>query len=412
MRMLHRFHLPPYLEQVMKFISSHFSSSVSSEAYRATAVSSVVNQELSVEKVQALLLLAIVLHSRNERAEAGACLDCAMDSAYELGMHRGNFAEAMGGTDPTRVETLRRTWWELFVIEGMLTAVGVRERFTASMIPLEVPLPCEERIYNEGLCLPPPSTIAQFDDRPFADDEISFSSFAYRIEAVRILGRVVLLGQMTQSHQEQIEAIDAKIASWFHHLPEAKAELMRPDGTADEMMFQAIMIVNGASIYLHFPRSDLLSSPALAAEVICGQPGQFLPPAFSHRAHAMRALKAASELSALAAMRIPVTKHTPFFICALVLSSMVQLAAYSAKAGQMPDPRRDRLALTVGVFKSLGRIWAISHFVMQQIKAVARDVMDIGIRPTADSNPFDFAAFLAGSQHCLPETPKSCNYEV
>jgi hypothetical protein len=366
----------------------------------------VMDQVPSVEKVQALLLLAIVLHSRNEREEAGICLCQAMDLAYELGMHRRSFAETMGGNDPIREENLRRTWWELFVIEGMLTAVGVRQSFTASTVPLEVPLPCEERIYQDGFSPPAPSTIAQFDDRVFTDDDVGFSSFSYRIEAVRILGRVVLTGQVTQGHQEQIEAIDATIASWFHHLPESKAELMRSDGTVDEMMFQATMIVHGASIYLHFPRSDLLSSPAVAAEVICGQSGQCLLPAFSHHTHAMRALKAASELSVLAAMRIPVTKHTPFFICALVLSSMVQLAAYSVKAGQMPDPRRDRLALTVGVFKSLGRTWAISHSVMQQIKAVARDVLDIGIRPAAD-NSIDFAAFLDGGQIWLPETPKT-----
>lgn len=407
LRVFYRFNPPPYLEYVVKFIGSHFTSVVSSESYRPSVITSVVDQEPSVEKAQALLLLAIVLHSRNERAEAGNCLGQALDIAYDLGMHRKSFAETMAGSDPVREESLRRTWWELFVIEGMLTALGARKSFTASMVPLEVPLPCEESIFQDGLGPPPAPTLAQFDDRVFAEDDIDFSSFSYRIEAVRILGRVVVLGQTAQGHQEQVEAIDARIASWFHHLPESKAELMRPDGTVDEMMFQAMMIVNGASIYLHFPRSDLLSSPAVAAEVICGQSGQCLMPAFSHHAHAMKALKAASELSTLASMRIPVTKHTPFFICALVLSSLVQLAAYSVKAGQMPDPRRDRLTLTVGVFKSLGRTWAISQSIMRQIKAVARDVLDIGIRPAADQTALDFAAFLDGGQQWQSELLKN-----
>ncbi|KAN0083737.1 hypothetical protein V8E54_002825 [Elaphomyces granulatus] len=407
LRVLYRFNPPTFLEYVIKFIGSHFTSVVSSESYRPNIITSVVDQELSVEKVQALLLLAIVLHSRNERAEAGSCLGRALDLAYELEMHRKSYAETMGGGDPVREESLRRTWWELFVIEGMLTALGARKSFTASMVPLEVPLPCEESIFQDGLAPPPAPTLVQFDDRVFAEDDIDFSSFSYRIEAVRILGRVVVLGQTAQGHQDQVEAIDARIASWFHHLPESKAELMRPDGTVDEMMFQAMMIVNGASIYLHFPRSDLLSSPAVAAEVICGQSGQCLMPAFSHHAHAMKALKAASELSTLASMRIPVTKHTPFFICALVLSSLVQLAAYSVKAGQMPDPRRDRLTLTVGVFKSLGRTWAISQSIMRQIKAVARDVLDIGIRPAADQTALDFAAFLDGGQMWLSEPLKN-----
>ncbi|KAH8700137.1 C6 transcription factor [Talaromyces proteolyticus] len=400
LHMLYHYHPPQYLERVIKFIGTHFTTAASPETYRPNVVVDVTDAEPGVEKVQALLLLTIVLHSRNERQEAGALLAQAMDLAYELGIHLRSFAETMAEGDPIREESFRRTWWELFVIEGMLTALGARATFTASTVPLEVPLPCEERIYQDGLYPPAsPPTIAQFDDRVFADEDFDFSSYSYRIEAVRILGRVVSLSETPNGHQEMVESVDARIASWFHHLPESKSELMLADGTVDEMMFQAKMVINGASIYLHFPRSDLLSSPAVAAEVICGHSGICLMPAFSHHSHAMKAVKAASEISNLAAIRIPETKHTPFFICALVLSSIVQLAAYSVKAGQMPDPRRDRLSLTVGVFKSLGRTWAISQTVNRQIKAVARDVLDIGMRPAPD--PVDFITFLDG-QFWLP----------
>ncbi|CRG86591.1 hypothetical protein PISL3812_03601 [Talaromyces islandicus] len=400
---LYRYCPPHYLEQVIKFVGAHFTTAASPETYRPSVVAEVVDQPPSPEKVQALLLLTIVLHSRNEREEAGSILAQAMDLAYEIGLHRRSFAETVGESDPMREESLRRTWWELFVIEGMLTALGVRSVFTANTIPLEVPLPCEERTYQDGVLFPlaSPPTIAQFDDRVFADEDIDFSSFSYRIEAVRILGRVVSLSEMVTGQQELVESVDARIVSWFHHLPESKMELMLADGTVDEMMFQAKMVVNGASIYLHFPRSDLLSSPAVAAEVICGHSGLCLMPAFSHHSHAMKAVKAASEISNLAAIRMPETKHTPFFICALVLSSIVQLAAYSVKAGQVPDPRRDRLSLTVGVFRSLGKTWAISQSVNRQIRAVARDVLDIGVRPATDQNSLDFTAFLEGSQFWL-----------
>lgn len=394
---------PRYLEQVVKFIGAHFTPAASPETYRQTVVQSVIEQEASPEKVQALLLLTIVLHSRNERQEAGSLLAQAMDLAYELGMHRRLYAESMAEEDPIRRESFRRTWWELFVIEGMLTALGSRPSFTASTVPFEVPLPCEERIYQEGLHPPAsPPTMADFDNRVFADEDTEFSSYSYRIDAVRLLGRVLLLSESATGQEDIVESVDARIASWNHHVPESKMELIRADGTIDEMMFQARMIINGASIYLHFPRSDLLSSPAVAAEVICGHSGTCLMPAFTHHAHAMNALTAASEISTLAALRTPVTRHTPFFICALVLSSIVQLAAYSVKAGQMPDPRRDRLTLTIGVFKSLGRTWAISHSVMRQIKTVARDVLDIGVRPTGEEDNLDFSAFLEGSQYWLP----------
>lgn len=403
LRFLYRANFPVYLEQVMKFIGAHFTPATSSEIYRPTVVTAVREQAPSIEKIQALLLLAIVLHSRNERMEAGQCLANAVDLALDLGLNQANYAEVASNGDPIRAECLRRTWWELFVIEGLLTALGVQSVYRTNLVLPEVPLPCEERLYQDGLTPPPAPTIAQFDERVFADEERDFSSYSYRIEAVRILGRVVATQEMTEGQQDHVEAIDARIASWFHHLPESKAELMRPDGSVDEIMFQATMIVNGASIYLNFPRSDLLSSPAVASEVICGHHGPISVPAFSHHAHAMKAVKAASELSTLAAMRLPVERHTPFFICALTLSSIVQLAACSVKAGQMPDPSRDRIGLTIGVFRSLARTWAISQSIMRQIKAVARDVLELGVRPTMDQ--IDLTSYLDNGRFWIQEGP-------
>ncbi|KAL5338290.1 hypothetical protein BJX70DRAFT_205253 [Aspergillus crustosus] len=392
--------MPPFLEQVIKFVGSHFTNNVSSENYRPNVVTTVMEQDGTIEKLQALLLLAIVLHSRNERSKAGECLVAAVDLAFELGLHTRDFAIAMGEGDPIREECLRRTWWELFIIEGMLTALGLQPTPRTHSVPLVVPLPCEERIFQDGLAPPPSPTIAQFDAGVFADEECDFSSFTYRIEAARVLGRVVAIQDLVEGQQDQVEAIDARITSFFHHLPESKAEVLRPDGTVDEMMFQATMVMNGTSIYLHFPRSDLLSSPAVAAEVICGHHGPCSIPAFSHHAHAMKAVKAANQISSLASIRMPVVKHTPFFICSLVMSSIVQLAACSVKAGQMPDPSRDRLSLTIGVFKTLANTWAISQSIMRQIKAVARDVMDMGLRPTMDQ--IDLNSVLDNGRFWLP----------
>ncbi|KAJ5388824.1 hypothetical protein N7509_011365 [Penicillium cosmopolitanum] len=384
LRFLYRSNFPPYLEQVMKFIGAHFTPATSSEIYRPMVVAAVHEQVTSIEKIQALLLTSDYL-------------------ALDIGLNQANYAEVASNGDPIRAECLRRTWWELFVIEGMLTALGVQSVYRTNLVLPEVPLPCEERIYQDGLTPPPAPTIAQFDERVFADEERDFSSYSYRIEAVRILGRVVATQEMTEGQQDNVEAIDARIASWFHHLPESKAELMRPDGSVDEIMFQATMIVNGASIYLNFPRSDLLSSPAVASEVICGHHGPISVPAFSHHAHAMKAVKAASELSTLAAMRLPVERHTPFFICALTLSSIVQLAACSVKAGQMPDPSRDRIGLTIGVFRSLARTWAISQSIMRQIKAVARDVLELGVRPSID--PLDLTSYLDAGRFWVQDGP-------
>lgn len=389
---LQQTYFPFYLEQVIKFVAAHFTSAVSSEAYRPTVVTAILEQPATLEKLQALLLLIITLHSRNECAEAGICLATAVDLAFELKLHQVAYAEACSNSDSIRVECCRRAWWELFVVEGFLTAFGVQQVYRTSLVPPEVPLPCEDSNFKDGPTAPFPLTFSRFEERVFSDEERDFSSHAYRIEAMRILGRVMALPKITVGQEDQVEALDARIVSWFHHLPNSKAEPFRPDGSVDEIMFQAIIIVNSASIYLNFPCSDLLSSPAVASEVICGHHGCIQNPVFTRHTHAMKAIKAASELSSLAAINLSVQKHTPFLICALTISCIVQLAACSMKAGQIPEPSRDRIGLTIGVLKSLSRTWAISKSIMHHIKAVARDVLGLGVRASMDL--FDFTAML------------------
>lgn len=66
-----------------------------------------------------------------------------------------------------------------------------------------------------------------------------FSSFAYRVEAVRILGMVPGLSQSTEVDSEpQAETIDACLAGWFLHLPASKRDPMLSNGRVDEMLFQ------------------------------------------------------------------------------------------------------------------------------------------------------------------------------
>ena len=245
---LHNSPIPFHLEQVLKFVGAHYTPTASSEVYRPSVVVSVVNQPPSVEQVQELVVLAIVLHSRNERGEAGECLAKAVDLALELGLHRRDYATTMGKGDPVREESLRRTWWELFFVEGILTALGLRPTSVTNSVAAETPLPCEESIYQRGLPSPWLSTVAEFDERVFSDEEQVFSSYSYRVEAMRILQQVVAIQHMVQGQKDQVEAVVARIASYFHHLPESKAELIGPDGTVDEMMFQVLLTRNNSSL--------------------------------------------------------------------------------------------------------------------------------------------------------------------
>lgn len=383
--LLHRIApIPPCLQAVMRFIGAHYTLEPSADLYRDVAVSELTAAgEPSFYKVQALLLFSIVLHARNERADSIESFAAAVDLAFGMGMNRASFVSTVGGNDPVKVESLRRTWWELYTVDSMLCAFDQMPSKISNNTLMDVPLPCDELSYSAGIFLTEPSTATQFYDRVFAEEEEEYSSFCYAVEATRILKRILELGYAIDDYQlaDQVESIDASISSWFHHLPISKRNVLGPDGTIDQLLFRAHMIINCALIYLHLPRSNLLTSPTASASIPCARRGLCIAAASSTNfTHAIKSIKAANDLAALAALRSTILKQTPFFICGLVLSAVVQLCACSVKASNRLELRRDRLALIVGELKSLNSTWAISRLVMRQIKLVAREVLEIGVQ--------------------------------
>ncbi|RDW87813.1 hypothetical protein BP5796_03507 [Coleophoma crateriformis] len=370
---------PPYLRLVVQFIGSHYSSAVPSDQLRsATAKELADDSPKSPFMVQARLLYAIALHGRNEIKEAQAMLAQAVSLALELGMNRRDFASTHGRQQVIEEESLRRTWWELYVIDGIMAAFWRKSEFNIHSVTSDVLLPCEEATYTDGLCVAGAPSVSQFDGRLFADDEIQFSSFCYRIEAVRILARVLALTGAREVHQDQVQAVDNALAGWAHHLPPTKADIINTFGEVDEILFQAHMIIQYASIFLHFPRSNLLSTLAATADIAGGQRDIHVSPTSTQHTHAIKATEASKQLSNLAALRLPVQNHTPFFICGLVLSAVVQLSACSVHAGNCLEQHRDRVTLIIGVLKSLSRTWQFSQVVLQQIKKVAAEVFNVG----------------------------------
>lgn len=91
-------------------------------------------QEKTPETVQALLLYAIALHARYEPMEAMPAITKAANLAIELGMYQADFAATHGGGDPVYAESLRRTWWELYVTDGYLAALHRQTNFRCNMI--------------------------------------------------------------------------------------------------------------------------------------------------------------------------------------------------------------------------------------------------------------------------------------
>ncbi|KMU90387.1 hypothetical protein CIHG_08197 [Coccidioides immitis H538.4] len=229
------------------------------------------------------------------------------------------------------------------------------------------------KINNTGIYLTESPSPTHFYDRVFADDDEDFSSFCYAVEAGRILKRTLDLGYAIDDYQlaDQVESIDASIGSWFHHLPNSKRNILGPDGTVDQLLFRAHMIINCALIYLHLPRSNLLSTPTATASIPCARRSLCIAAASStNLTHAIKSIKAANDLAALAALRSTIIKQTPFFISLCMLREGIQLFAATARPNR---PHRGRL-------KALNSTWVISRLVMKQIKLVAREVLEIGIQ--------------------------------
>jgi hypothetical protein len=92
--------------------------------------------------------------------------------------------------------------------------------------------------------IPSPHTIEDFDDDSFIGRDFNYSSFAYRIAAIRNLGRVLAspARQILVPDEPAIDRIDAHLVNWKLHLPESKKTAITSDGQLDEMLFQAHMI--------------------------------------------------------------------------------------------------------------------------------------------------------------------------
>ncbi|ODH52373.1 hypothetical protein GX48_01436 [Paracoccidioides brasiliensis] len=376
----------PYcLKAVMKFVGAHFAFEVSTDAYKLAAAKALESDpEWSYQKVQALLIFATVLHARNDREEAISSFSIAVTLAIELGMHRKSFVETLAGHNFVREESLRRTWWELYMTDVMF---GAFDHCTMKIgnLTMDVRLPSEDVSYSTGISVVDPPSVTQFYNRIFAEDQPKYSSFCYAVEATHLLRRGVVLGATLEDNvRDQVESLEANIGSWFRHTPEDRPNALCIDGTVDQVLFRAYMLVHCASIYVHLPRSCLMASPTANASIACARRGTYLPPTSHTLTHAAKALEAANGMVALGSIRSPLLRHTPFFICGLVLGAVVELCACSVNVGTTIEPRRDRIALIVGELKALDRTWALAHQVMWHIKMLAREVLEICVLPAAE----------------------------
>lgn len=362
---------PSYLINIVELIGLHYISPALVTTDRITQLQTVVQDAvLNLEKVQALLLLSITQHGYTLPEAARECLGQAIDGSLQLGLHCRDAADAEMVQSAVHAESVRRTWWEVVIVDTLLATVQVEGalQLTLEEIP-NVMLPCEQEEYEAG-CIDL-SLVSARDlgsSRHLFYDNDNLSSSAHRVEAAIILRRCLLTAS-----QASVDALDATISAWFHRLPPAKRAILGHNGGVDQMAFQAVMLMHCASIYLHFPRSHLVTALPVTSHIFCSAAPGVLWPFTDPQVHTAKALNAATSLSKLGSLSTSVTDHSPFFCCVLVLSSIIQVAIRSS--GLLGSSGSHHfLGLNFGVLKSMGEIWKIAAVSRPKIRDVAMEV--------------------------------------
>ncbi|KAJ0420829.1 hypothetical protein BJY00DRAFT_122328 [Aspergillus carlsbadensis] len=373
---------PRTLQLVVQSAGSHFSSNTRREDLQRTATEALANAEqYDYHLVQAQLLYAIVLHARGEVAESVHMLDSAVGLALDLRMNDEDYASSQGNGNFVVEESIRRTWWELYVTDGLMAALQRKTTFRCHMVNSSALLPCDEAMYQSGV---PPlelSSLRDFDARIYAEEERQFPSSAYRIDAVRILSRVIAVVWTDQVPRERIQAINTAIAAWRLHIPQAHLGHAGIHSDHDEIMFQAQILIHYSSMYLHFPRSDLVSAVPAARDVIREKT---LSPTSSQWTHALRAIEAAEQIGHLVVDAPRQSEHTPFLLCYIVFGLIVQLSACAANRPGSHERHWDQISLAIGLLKDLRGTWPLAQAILPKVKHMTAAVFQERPQVAAD----------------------------
>lgn len=363
---------PPFLRLIVDFAGSHYVQHSPCDQLKRNVLAELAsNPDRSAYMVQARLIFSIALFSRGEVVEAREEFARCTEIAIELGMNRAEFASRQSPETSVEAESLRRTWWEIFITD-ILMAVPLKViSFRCSILSPEVPLPCEEAVYRAGRNIPHPHKILEFKRRILCAEDVSFSSFSYRIEAATILGRVLILNRLKNYHRDHLQAIENALVSWSNHLPLEKLDIVDSYGNMDEMMFQSHAIIAYASMLLHLPRSRFYPLLSNAQD-------DFMPftqlhsiSASTRLVQSIKATNASQQLTDYISLCPNIQRHTPLIIPALVTSGLIQIATSNNHAEECFDHHYNRITLVLGCLKTMRQTWRLAEPAYQRVRSFA-----------------------------------------
>lgn len=175
-------------------------------------------------------------------------------------MHRAEFASQHGQGDPVLEESWRRTWWSIYITDAHISGNAHSYSTQTGAAQITAELPCEEQQYESGVSIeipskylrpanlllqtvPSPATMRSYGVREFSDTE--FSSFAQLIGFTQGINRALATRRMgdIENAKTTAENVDTAMTAWCSLLPESRRRILRDDGSVDELLFKANILM-------------------------------------------------------------------------------------------------------------------------------------------------------------------------
>jgi hypothetical protein len=229
--------------------------------------------------------------------------------------------------------------------------------------------------------------LRSYDIREFSD--VEFSSFAELIGFTRGINQALATQRMggIENAKMMAETADNTMMAWCSLLPVSKRRILRDDGSVDEHLFKANMLMHAYVdicfeteqrqlihcsyiVDLHRQLSTLKYFP-IESVSRCVPP----PPPDSNEAiedeahiHTAKVLLSIDKLSSLLTLPTRFSEHTPFIICMITLMTIAHLSAcrYIFKEPRL-SLEREKIRLKMGVLKMLGKQNLCSHSLKEML---------------------------------------------
>lgn len=397
---------PEYLILAVCLVGHHFASHRPSPSLIHTAASSAESSrgvDHVHHQIQTLILCALITSSSSKQSSLA---DNYITKAAQLACASSLHCLDTNVTHPDgrslKQESLRRTWWELYIVDAVLALLRHRPpSFPSASLSCQPSMPCSESHYETGKLSSDNLAHEDFENRVLMQTPPEFSSYSYRIHAAVIIRRVCPLLIGGDLDPDELEAADQAIAAWNLDSPKEFFVSCDSSGEVDNMLLQAHLLVQVATLFLHVPRTNLpLSAPRAIGVTCLGDGNQGTE---TCGLHIIKSVAASKEICKLATIPWLQDSHTPLLLCGFVLGCAVQLAVASSRSGvhslKQMQQCRHRVVLLLSALKFLGANWPLAQDALVRFQPIANAVFSplLAGRHNESNGPTDSCITVEGS---------------